>query len=53
LPAASLKHVVCPTFGLTEKQFYYVLAKSRGSAVPPNEVIKNLEAEGYEIFAST
>jgi len=29
IPTAALRKVICPDFGLTEKQFYYILSKSR------------------------
>ena len=53
LPASALKHAIKPQFCLTDKQFYYVLAKSRGGPMPPSQLISSLEAEGYEIYAST
>jgi len=36
LPPTALKHAICPQFCLTDKQFYYVLAKSRGGPISPS-----------------
>lgn len=44
---AALKKILCPQFAITEKQFYYVFAKSKGKKQTTDELIRQLEEKGF------
>ena len=43
VPPASLKRVICPEFGVNEKQFYYLLSKIRAEKVTISDLVGQLE----------
>jgi len=47
LPIASMKHLICPQFAITEKQLYYIISKKKSQPIPAQEFIRILEAEKY------
>lgn len=49
---STLKRVICPQYAISEKQFYYILARSRGRSLEAEELVENLEKEGFEVFIS-
>lgn len=48
----AMRHTVCTEFGLTDKQFYYILAKSRGGPKTVSEIINDLEKKGFDVYMS-
>jgi hypothetical protein len=49
----NLKHAVCTSFGITPKQFYYVVARMNKQQPTLEEYIALIEKEGFEVYVST
>ena len=52
VPVAAIKRVVCPQFNVSEKQLYYILNKMKHKAINTDELVHQLEQDGYEISIS-
>jgi hypothetical protein len=49
----ALKSIICPQFSISEKQLYYLIARSNGGRSTTIEELTNiLEKQGYDIFQS-
>ena len=52
-PLKNLKNAVCTSFGITPKQFYYVVARMNKQQPTLEEYIALIEKEGFEVYVST